>query len=282
MFRVQDFYKIWIKDIILYPYTICRRLTIHHVPRRRTPVQTDKIHVCIHEWGGYMGLRKKNIKNIVPWECGLESQLKRFEPYRINNRINLTLTMSEVERYPNIDLLKNRVDSIIPVENIGMDFSGYKTFYNLIKNKPNSYVILTNTSINVNSSDSFLEGYVNYLEQNRDVGLLGISSSSKYYHTLLRSNFNPHIQSFFLMTTIDVLKQIVEWNKGKFPGINETNKHLLIREGEVKMTQAILSLGYNAAVVLPSGPVKFNYKNYPLPKGDYRNYSDFPNQIFNI
>lgn len=190
--------------------------------------------------------------------------------------------MSESEKYSDLNMLKNQCENFIPVCNVGMDFSGYNAFYQSIKNKPNSYVILTNSSININSSNDFLDGYIKYLEDNKDVGILGISCSSKYYHTVLRWNFNPHVQSFFLMTTIDVLNEIVKWNNGTFPGINETNKHLLIREGEVKMTQAALSLGYNAAVVLPSGPVKFNYENYPLPKGDYRNYTDFPNQIFNI
>lgn len=282
MSKLNDLYRIWIEDILFCPYkSFCRKfINIRH--RYRTPVISEITYICIHEWGGYPMKRSKSIKNIVPFDCGLESQLNRYSRYRASNKVNLTITMSESEKNIDLNMLKNQCENFIPVCNVGMDFSGYNAFYQFIKNKPNSYVILTNSSVNTNSSNDFLDGYINYLNENPDIGLLGISCSSKYYHTLLRWNFNPHVQSFFLMTTIDVLNEIVEWNNGTFPGINETNKHLLIRNGEVRITKAVLKLGYNAAVVLPSGPIKFNYKNYPLPKGDYRNYTDFPNQIFNI
>lgn len=283
---MNDFVNVWLKDIVgLFNPIIAfknYRLRRKSPNRTRTEVINDKIYVCIHEWGGYEGKRKKEIKNIRPWNCGLDSLLEKFSKYRGVNLIDLTITMSEIEKYSDINTLKKKCDRVIETDNCGMDFSGYNAFYDWIKNQNNSYVILANTSINEHDSGDFLLSYRDYLEHNKDIGVLGISCSSKYYHTLNRCNYNPHVQSFFLMTTIEILKEIVQWNNGKFPGKGITNKHLLIRGGEVVFSRAVLELGYNLAVVTEKGPVKFNYGHYPFPKGDYRLTTLYPNTIFSI
>ena len=77
---------------------------------------------------------------------------------------------------------------------------------------------------------------------------------------------------------------MVSANNGDFPGIGISNKQLLIREGEIKISQLVLSLGYKLAVVTESGVIKFNNneKEWPLPKGDYRYYTSTPNMINKI
>ena len=120
------------------------------------------------------------------------------------------------------------------------------------------------------------------MENNPDVGILGISYSTKMYQTLIRRNFTPHIQSFFLFTTIDVLNEIVENNQGHFPGENISNKRLLIRKGEIGLSTLALKLGYNLAVVFPTTgkPFKFvNQSQWDKPLGDIRLKIDCPNRI---
>lgn len=247
----------------------------------RKPVKSNKIYVCIHEWGGYKGHRIKKVKKIRSFECGLDYQLDRFKKEKLSNDIELIVTLSDSHLYKNIDNLKTKCDHLFEVSNQGFDFSGYSFFYNYIRNKPNAYIILTNSSVNKIISP-FLKNYIDYMNNNPDVGLLGISCNKRFYHTFAFNNFNPHLQSFFLLTTIDVLNQAVHLNMDQFPGSKETNKHLLIRNGEVKLSSLILQLGYKLAVVTPEDVIKFDYTYYPFPNGDIRHKYENPNTIFPI
>lgn len=278
MGRISDFYNIWVNDIIL---SLLPSKKIIIKSKLRTPINSKNVYVEIHEWGGYDIIRSKKINNIVPFECGLKYQIERFCQYRNKGKVHLTITMSDSWKSNHLDYIKSNCDCFLDVNNIGMDFSGYSTFFKRIVHQSNSYVILTNSSVNSFQSD-FLDSYINFMECNKDVGLLGISCSSKYYHTLLRNNYNPHIQSFFILSTIDVLKEIVDLNGGVFPGIGITNKHLLIRNGEVLLSKLALQLGYKLAVVTENGVSKISYDNYPFPKGDYRCITLHPNTIFPI
>lgn len=197
--------------------------------------------------------------------------------------LKIYVTISEIEKLNTIDknYIENNSDKIIPVSNTGMDFSGYAVAYDMERTRENHYIILTNSSVNA-QIDTFLNDYIEYMENNQDVGALGISCNSRYTQTLFKNNFSPHIQSFFILTTVDVLDEIVKLNKGQFPGINIIDKRLLIREGEVKFSQLVLDLGYKISVVLESGRVyKFdcNTPEVEFPFGDMRMYSNNPNKI---
>ena len=251
------------------------------VPRHRRAVEEQKVYVCIHEWGGYPQVRQKHINStICDWECGLKYQLERFE-----NRqdVVLTVTMSDAHRSNDIAEITTRCDHFIAVPNRGMDFSGYGAFYQSIRGLKNCYVLLTNSSVNSLQSD-FLDSYIDYMERNTDVGMLGVSCCSKCYQTLVQNNFTPHLQSFFLLTTLDVLTEVVALNGGQFPGAGICNKQLLIRRGEIRISQLVLQLGYKLAVVTEFGVAKFdnNPKNWTLPYGDFRAYTDKPNAIHPI
>lgn len=273
-----DFYKIWIGDLIC---DLLPKRNIYNKFKLRNPIEDHRIYVEIHEWGGYDIKREKLIRKIRPFECGLAYQIERFRPYRRNRKIHLTITLSDPERCKNLDYIKSNCDCFVEVDNKGMDFSGYNVFFNKVSQLPNSYVILTNSSVNSYQSD-FLDSYIDYMEKNQDVGMLGVSCCSQYYHTLLRNNYNPHIQSFFILTTINVLKELVDLNGGVFPGVGITNKHLLIRNGEVLLSKLVLRLGYKLAVVTENSVAKISYENYPFPKGDYRCTTMYPNAIFPI
>jgi len=249
------------------------------INKMRMPVINKKILVCIHEWGGYKLDRKKNHKNGKSFNCGLSSQIKRFSNSLNDNNLEVTVSMSNSEKSNDVNYLKSITDNFLIVPNTSFDFSGYSEYYDLIKNKENSYVILSNSSVNEIQTE-FLDGYIKYMENNPDVAILGTSYSTKCYQSLIRNNFRPHLQSFFLLTTIDVLRSIVNANNNKFPGYGITHKLLLIREGEIKLSEIPLKLGYALAVVLEDGNVlKFKKSNKfdscfrywkSIPKGDMR------------
>lgn len=295
-----QFLSIIFLELTLFPYFYLKNYIFNKlsskdklkVKKKRNPIQDKTIYINIHEWGGYNLKRHKNKinNNINGFECGLYYQLLRFKkPY--NDNINLTVTLSDPHLSKSVDFIKNNCDKLIFVSNDGMDFSGYSEFYLNIKDLPNSYVILTNSSVNKDISNSFLKEYIDYMNENPDVGILGISYCTKIYQTLIRNNFNPHLQSYFILSTIDVLKEIVHRNNEIFPGKGIKNKFLLIRKGEVKVSKIAQKLGYNLGVVLTNGEVyKFGMNNkydngfnrWDKKMGDMRLYVREPNKINKI
>ncbi|WP_455669722.1 hypothetical protein [Phocaeicola sp.] len=278
-----DLLCLLVKDVIKYILTLGQnKYQIKIVGNRIRSKEIDrKVYVCIHEWGGYPLIREKELKNGCRFICGLAGQLNRFEEYRRRGLVSLTLTMSDSEMFKDLDLVKEKVDFFLEVSNIGMDFSGYSAFYEQIKSKNNAYVILSNTSVDIHQY-SFLDGYIDYMENNLDVAALGISYSTKMYQTVILDNFNPHIQSFFILTTIEILNNIVKANRGIFPGCKSINKRLLIRDGEIKLSTIILDLGYNIAIVDPITNMPFKFKNlrqWDKPLGDLRMIIKHPNRI---
>lgn len=252
------------EPFVYYPRQLAGKLgiidltSLYYGRRTRVPIKSSVVRVCVHEWGGYAMERKKLFSNTSMNICGLRYQLQRFSIYRNKGFVDLTVTMSDINKSKDLNEIKNSCDHFIPVSNIGMDFRGYSTFFNSIVNEENCYVILTNSSVEKTQTD-FLEGYIRYMNENPDVGMLGISYSTRMYHTLIRRNFIPHIQSFFVITTLDVLKEIVALNKGKFPGADAGYKRLLIREGEIPLSRLALKLGYRLAVVFPEDGVPFKF-----------------------
>ena len=276
-----------LKDIFYYPLQYIKFNSANTkigIKRTRIPVACKNVYIGIHEWAGYSPSRIKKLKNGKIFQCGLLYQLQRFSMEKNVSKYHLTITVtiSDSEKYNyDINWVKRNSDQVMLVSNIGQDFSGYSAFYNSIKDYPNSYIILTNSSVN-NLMDPFLDKYLTYMENNPDVGLLRVSYSTKMFQTLIRRNFTPHIQSFFILTTISVLREIVMKNGGEFPGARIGNKHLLIRNGEIRLSQLALSLGYNLAVVRPDIgiPFKFVSKNeWSMPKGDIRLSVKDPNRI---
>lgn len=243
----------------------------------RQAVASPTVRVVVHEWGGYDLLREKTIKNGATFSCGLGPQLDRFAG---RQGVELTVTISDTDRHKNLDYVRSRA-AVVEVDNVGMDFSGYAALYERIKELPNSYVVLTNSSVNA-LQEEFLDGYIDYMERNPQVGMLGVSYCTKVVQTLVRKNFTPHLQSFFLLTTTDVLRQVVEKNHGQFPGEGIDHKLWLIRRGEIRLSRLVQQLGYALAVVdLRNGkPYRFDrYKHWKLPKGDIRQQIDTPNRI---
>lgn len=289
------FYAILLKELIFLPFwyiyeEIKKSISSLHFEiknKYRNPVVSDQIEVCVHEWAGYKPVRSKIIRNdIKEFECGLHYQLIRFQEYAGKHTLNFNLTISEKTRY---DYHVADGVNFIEVSNNGFDFAGYAAFYrSIIENdKVNKYVLLSNTSIQ-KSIDPFLDDFIKIMENNPEIGLLGISYNTKIYQSFIRNNFNPHISSFFLLTTSDVLKEVVKANNHKFPGDGITHKLLLIRYGEIKLSQLVLKLGYKLAVVLNDGNLyTFNsrgflnngYASWKLPHGDYRLHCETPNKI---
>ncbi|RDC54248.1 hypothetical protein DU508_22435 [Pedobacter chinensis] len=260
---------------------------------RAKPI-ADEIIYAIHEWAGYPPIRKKKIAYVnKEFTCGLRFQLQRIYAYKGQRSIRKILTVSDYNTQYFTSLKETeRIDEaleIYPVENKAMDFSGYAyVCHNLIDWNKEQAIFLTNSSVNC-QIDHFIDDYVDLLVKYKNIGLIGVSYSTKIYQSLIKNNFNPHLQSFFLLTTTSVLKELLAINNGLFPGENESYKASIIRFGEIKLSKLVQSLGYDIAFVSEDGnlnlfPKKnwlFNgYQKWKLPHGDYRLWNVHPNKIY--
>jgi len=281
-------------EIILLPVLYIKEFLKRYIdiPERevkeREPVKSDRVVVGIHDWAGY-GLKRKKTVNDIEFDCGLDCQLQRIANYKGSRKLDLSLTISDYDevKYGS----KYQGLNFTPVSNIGMDFQGYAyTIFDNI-NEDNCYILLMNSSVDA-AQVNFLDEYINFLEQNPQVGLLGISYSAKMYQTIIRNNFTPHVQSFFLLSTLSVFKEVIAYNGGKFPGRNIEHKRLLIRFGEIALSHIISKLGYNLAIIteqnkpyiFPKTKGWFNTarSQWTLPLGEYRFHVKHPNRINNI
>lgn len=292
------FYSILIVELLFFPFLYFfgffkNKISSNkelEIKRTRKSIISNEIYINIHEWGGYADVRTKSIRGVNEFTCGLKGQIERFSNTNDRFKKNIYLTISDISLFKYKNLIERNVDVLMPVSNNGMDFSGYSEFYSTIKDKPNAYVLLSNTSVNIIQTE-FLDDYISYMNSNPDVGILGVSYCSKIMQSFLRNNFNPHLQSFFLLTTIDVLSEIVKKNGNKFPGKGIIYKRLLIKKGEIAISSLALKLGYNLAVTLEDGTVfKFGknncldngYKRWKLQYSDIRLTCTHPNIINEI
>ncbi|QQD15368.1 hypothetical protein [Sphingobacterium sp. UDSM-2020] len=256
--------------------------------KTRQIVNSNEVIVHTHEWAGYEFERKKVIKYIEKeFVCGLRFAIKRLTAYTGGFKLRKILTISDnntdyISKLENSDFFDSSFE-IYSVPNIGMDFSGYNYIYRNCLSEDNQYLFLTNTSVN-GESQPFIDEYIKILSDNPQLGLLGISYSSKIYQTLVKSNYTPHVQSFFILTTTDVLKEIVHANDGIFPGAEENYKLSIIRFGEAKLSQIANSLGYDIGIVNENGALQIlpTINDSSLVDGDYRLYVKEPNRINRI
>ncbi|WP_131555216.1 hypothetical protein [Sphingobacterium deserti] len=241
----------------------------------------------VHEWCGYPFERKKTIKYVnKTFDCGLRYSLEKIKAYSGQYSIRKILTLSDYNEPYVANLSREEYfddnTEIYKVENSSMDFSGYSFLTKkLISETKNQLVFFTNSSVNAIPAD-FLDSYVDTFIANKNLGLLGISYSSKIYQSLVKNNYSPHIQSFFFLTSIEVLKEILDANKGFFPGETERYKLSIIRFGEIELSNIVRKLGYDLGVVTEDGKLLVlpdSYYPKILVDGDYRLFAKDPNRI---
>jgi len=254
---------------------------------------SNEVLYAVHEWAGYPTKRKKKIRYVnKEFECGLFYQIERMITYDGRYKLKKILTISGCKASY---LEKLKRDLVLPsdlnvyhVQNTSMDFSGYSfVIDNFSDCTTDKIIFLTNTSVDADIRP-FIDQYVNLFHDDPTIGLVGVSYCTKVYQSLIRNNFRPHLQSFFLVSRLSVLKEIKKSNGGIFPGSNENFKLSIIRFGEVKISELVQKLGYKICVVLEDGSVnliprsgKFynGFFHWNLPFNDYRLFALNPNRI---
>lgn len=284
---------------VLYEYILYLLFRIDLTKRNKRSLKTvrddskislDKVIYHVHEWAGYPFVRQKLIKyRNISFSCGLRFSLERLKIYNGKYKLNKILTISDNREIYMKDLkrqgfFQDDID-IVSVDNYAMDFSGYSMVTRrLVLDDVDYCVFFSNTSVNAKLVE-FIDDYVQVYLQNKNIGLLGISYSSKIYQTLIKDNFSPHIQSFFFLTSSNVLRKVMDNNGQIFPGEKEKYKLSLIRFGEAKLSRIVQDLGLDIAIINGNGELqilpqsKNDTEKNEIVDGDYRLYVQEPNTI---
>ena len=286
--KIQIFF-----EFIFLPFLIIKNIIInyfHYFLQNKKVFnirvgEENSIALCIQDWVNYDDVRTKELKNGTFYECGIRNQYKKFisKKYSISKFLYISKAGNIKKKYS--EYIDNGFD-VVYNGNDYLDFSSYSNFYD--KNKDKDILIFMNSSVSTEFNQPIIDSYVDYFKKNKDIGLFGISANSKKYQTIVPFGFEPHIQSIFFITTKNILEKIISKNKGFFPGTNVTknNKYRLIIDGEIKLNNLVLNLGYSIAFVDEYGEVikynkskMFNCKFFwKKPFGDLRLITNYPSQ----
>jgi hypothetical protein len=281
-------------ELICWPLFTLKNIffnfSAYFVKEKETKVKREgeetSIAICIQDWINYQEKRIKVLKNGYFYTCGIKNQFQKFISKKYNPFKYLYISKDNIESQKKYTDFINQGYEIVYNSNEYLDFSSYSNFYQ--KNKDKDILIFMNSSVSTEFNQPILDNYIDYFKDNNDIGLFGISANSKKYQSIIPFGFNPHIQSIFFITTSKILEKVIQKNDGFFPGINitEYNKYRLIIDGEIKLNQIILELGYSIAFVDEYGEVNKYSKNkifkskysWAKPTGDLRLKTNYPSQ----
>lgn len=281
-------------EFIFWPILVVKNILINflyysiknkkkHVVREGEEISAA---ICIQDWINYDKKRIKVLKNGSFYSCGIKNQFKKFisNKYQISKYLYISRDNNKLKKQ--YTEFTNEGYDIVYTTNDYLDFSSYANFYD--NNKDKDILIFMNSSVSLDFNQPIIDNYLDYFKSHKDIGLFGISANSKKYQSIVPFGFQPHIQSIFFITTSKIIEKVIIKNNGFFPGLNMTkhNKYRLILDGEIKLNQIILDLGYSIAFVDEYGKVNkykknnsFNFKYlWTKPYGDLRLMTNYPSQ----
>ncbi len=267
LFELAFFPILIINNFIKLHFSFAKK---QHKQLSRTSKEYE-IKLCFQDWCNYPNNRYKLLKNLFWYRCGITNYKELFKTKKYIIKKYIYLSGSNSKKIDDLEL-SNEFETVL-CENDYFDFGSYSKFYN-VNNKLNNILIFCNSSISNEKVEIFLDDYLDYFIQNKDIGLLGISGNSKNYQSLLFNNFTPHLQSIFFITSSEVLRNVIKSNKNIFPGLNATkyNKYSIIKKGEIILSKIVLDLGYKIAIVKSDGEIfKFKKDNIPKMYSDWKN-----------
>lgn len=258
----------------------------------------DKLKLVIVEWNGYPLVRKKKFGKTY-LECGIEPLLEGMSTFSagMDIEVHLMVNCSEDKWFYKYSprskhyrapkeaylALKDKYDFVSEVcfrGNAGMDLGAYNDALSTFRKQAYTGMVgFLNSSVRPPNREQWLQDYHQILSANHCQGICGISLNS--HNTNLKPPvFAPHVQSFFIYTTMALMDEV--FPEG-FPTNDGTvDKLSLIEQGEIGISKKVLASGYGIACrAFPD----FFYREgmeWTIPEGDLRSlseYMEFTNQL---
>lgn len=259
----------------------------------------NQVKIILVDWIGYPLQRRRRMgrnKHI----CGLGPLLKNLQTYEPGIGYDLMLIINSVlqeskpifRQFPALIKRRQRqikrrkarylklkqqyqiISTLIFREsNLGKDIGAYDFGFNELKKEGyTGDVVMMNTNIRGPSENDWLINYYKLFRKHQNTGLCGVSLNS-HDTTQTPPVFDPHVQSFFIYSTMEVLKKAFP---NILPGADfDVEKDKLIQTGEIGISRTILDMGYG---IVASMFPEFHYKKeqeWSLQEGDLRQLKQF-------
>lgn len=246
-------------------------------------VKRYTVKIILNDFAGHPLYRKKHIFNTII-DCGLGNLLENMEKYKagVDFEVILVVNQCTADKRQTYVALKEKypfVKEALFRDNDGRDIGAYNEGYQYFKKTDyNGDVVFMNTSARGPYHDFWLLKYAYLFHKTMDIGLCGISLNSAPPDRKDSELFVPHVQTFFVYTSMRVLRDVFS---DVLPGANLTLKEDLIWGGEIKLSRRVLDKGYGICSKMFERFVYYKGGKWTIPKGDIRWYNPVFNQLAN-
>jgi len=203
------------------------------------------IKVILIDWG------KNNIKSErnmgFDWfynKQGVYSILKNMRQ-RKSQPFELILVINDASLENEYDYLQDEFKFIETIiyrsSNMGLDWGGYNEGVQYLKKQ--SYegdLILMNSGCIGPTTNDWIDPYAKLFNSDDNVGLVGTTYCG-YAICLEEQPFSPHIQSYFLYSSMSIVTSILS---DGLPGLYTDEKSSVIEKAEIEFSQKVLKKGY--------------------------------------
>jgi len=215
------------------------------------------VAIILTDWLGYEPARMKRVGQI-PMEVGAGPLLANLARFSAGVPFFVMLVLNDVQApgahsptaRPDADVVKEKwrslarqysfVSEIRFRPNIDFDIGAYEEGLQRLRREPfDGDVLFMNSSLRGPTADGWLARYQALFHARDDIGLCGITLNAMK----VRDGFpeSPHVQSFFLYTSMRVLREVFPERLYDGPF---SSKAEAIARGEIAISQAVLNRGY--------------------------------------
>jgi len=246
--------------------------------------QKYAVKIILNDFSGYPLYRRKRIGENT-FKCGLGPLLENMMKFKSGADFEVVLVInaephstdsskytSLMEKYPFIKKILFR-------DNVGLSFGAYNEGYQyLMETGHNGDVVFMNSSARGPYNEYWLLKYAHMFHRVERVGLCGVSLNSHTTH-LKDRKFRPHVQSFFMYTSMKVLNKVFG---DVLPGNVHKDFYDVVTYGEIALSTKILDRNYGICSRMFDNFVYYKGSKWRIPIGDLRYssiYSQFANKI---
>lgn len=253
------------------------------------------VRIIIADWNGYPLVREKSFPQRQV-ECGLERlfhNMKRFDPgcdmecdvIISRNQTGFPFRKKDDSSTPHAayeDLVSDEsfIRSLRFRSNVGMDIGAYDSgLQRLRKEHYTGDVVFMNSSVEGPMQDNWLARYKDLFHGTQRTGIVGVSLNSSD-STKAPAPFKPHVQSYFLYSSMKVLDDVFprhlpfwRWS---------SRKTMIIRRGEIEISRRVLAKGYGISCSNFPDFIYFKGGEWTIPMSDFRfdaKHCRFPNRL---
>lgn len=245
----------------------------------------QKVKIILNDFADYPLFRQKYIfQDFI--QCGIGNILQNMMKFDAGISFEVILIINEKTKndrgkYTLLKIIYPFIDKIIFRDNTGFNFGAYNRGYQYLKEIGyDDYVVFMNSSARGPDNHYWLLNYYYLFNTKEDIGLCGVSLNSHTTH-LNEMTFKPHIQSFFMFTSMQILKDVFV-DDLPAADLEAARKIERITKGEIEFSNKILMKEYGIRSILHKKFVYYRGCDWKIPYGDPRHnplYSQFANKI---